>query len=1581
MILTKIIIFAAFKKQVTTMKLRSFLATAVLLAACTVNAVALTLLTYENLTENGFSEYDTEYVGYYAITNAEDLYAFADSVNSGQTYIDGVLTNDINLQNKYWTPIGTCETHYDGNYYNGSFDGRGHTVSNFTSGNNTTFFAGLFGGLEDAQISNLGVVNATITATKGAGAIAGGVISDYYNHYASITACWAINCTISVPDDDGNAGGILGGYWDSYNHVNQCFTYGVTTTADNSGSLLGYGYESVRSYALGKTESAQERTAEQFKNGEVCYLLNDPYSYSPTWYQTIGEDSLPTLDTTHGTVYRAYNCNAIYSNKMDSIAEHNFVDGVCRQCGQYDASPTLISEENYESLGLDESYIGYYALQTAGDLYWFANQYYDYDVVLLNDITINPNLLDENLELRDSYDYKILAWEPINSIGTFDGNNHTISGVYVKTDNEYTGFFQNVSGNITRLTIRDSYIKGKYYVGAIAGRFTGDALTYCNSEKCHVEGTTYVGGVVGNIYAYSSTTFAYCSNSSKVIGEGNVGGLIGYCETSEMQCCYNTGDVIGTYSVGTIYGQGYANIKSCFNYSSNQTTTSLIGSDSGNQTDSYCLVTDFDFYGKTKEQFLSGEVCYLLNGGNTENPVWHFTIGVDTIPTLDTTHAIVYVSEPCHQVYTNDKEAITKGHSFVHGICSICGAVESTPIIVTEENHEALGLDEGYIGYYAVKNAGELHWIANLVDGVGMEKGRANVVLIDDIVINKDVLSITNTLKEANTWYPIGFKEYYEGRFDGNGHTISGLYCNYKGNHQGLFGNSTGIITNLAIQDSYVNGGDLVGGICAYNGGTIANCSFNGVVVGKESVGGLVGENYGEMENCLHYGSVSGSAMVGGICGQNNNKVSKCLNIGNIYCHFYAGSISGNDLTSTGGEEPYGHKEDLTVTECYYDLELCLVGGMDGNDAAKSAEGKLTSALCSNIPSGFSSKIWGIKPAILEDGIKSYYYPYLKTFGENSAIFAVSRPTIFAKETLEVPTMEYGEVAPSFKLDNYFYSADGSKLTYSVTCESPLIDAYIYNDELFLTPYAKGSAVIAVTATMENGESLTQTVNLKIHSDMCTISLTANIKNQSCYGVADGSIELTADGGTEPYMFKWTTETRTDGNLYNLKEGQYTVIVLDSVGCSTIANYTISSPAEIDIYEDFYRPSCQSNNGYIYIYPTVDSENFIYKWNDGSNDSYIDELSAGTYTVVLTDTITGCSRTLTYDLNDRQGPNVRIDSVTKSNCNGATGAAYASSPDETVTFTWSNGATGAALTNVNAGEYYVTAEDQYGCRSVTVATVGYETVENPELAVVTVSEESGNNLIVWLREDTEWIDYYTIYRETNKTNVYDSIASVPYNEISVYVDEEADPGLRSWRYKLSATDICGNTSPLSAEQKTLHLAKNIGMNGEINLSWDAYEGVRYSTVAVYQITTTGTSLVAELPANLHSYTIYKKNVPSNIVSYVVGIVLPEEVDPTITYSKAESGPFSLAISNIAEVENTDPYDAVEEQTIQSARIYTIGHTIYVADANSNVVLYDVNGRVISQKEADENGNAEFSVAQSGAYVVQTTTTKQVVIVR
>lgn len=1619
------------------MKLRLLCASVALFVVSALNSFALTILTNDNLVENGLSEDDTQYIGYYAITNTEDLYAFADSVNSGLTNINGVLLADIDLKNNNWIPIGTCTTHEEGNFYNGYFDGRGHTVSNFVSGIDTTlFFAGLFGGLDEyAHITNLGIINATISAGKAAGAIAGGITLNYSG--VQINDCWAINCTISALGENENAGGIIGGFWSNWNPISNCYTYNVTVTAENSGQFAGSDPYSSNCYTLGAIDINEDKTVKQFKTGEVCYLLNSGYTDNPTWRQTIGIDTLPTQDTTHGIVYQALGCSRVYSNNPDSVAEHDFVDGICHRCGEVQYSPTIVTEENYESLGLTVSYIGYYAIKNASELYWFAQLtngmvdtlYQDVlaNAVLIADIVVNKNLLDETNEVQSSDDYT-LPWTPIGFYGTysgsFDGNNHSISGLYLNGEDRRIGLIGETDGTIKNLTIRDSYLQGSDYVGAIVGELTGGSITHCSVENCNIRATSYysyLGGCVGktfgqitdchsinciidgNNYVGGLTGFLdsdgqleYCSNSSTIYGDEYVGSLVGYVYDSYVLYCYNTGNVVSDYSyeVGGLVGYtADATISSCFNYTINPDIEPICYDQNfvRNLSNNYYLVEYADFKGKTKENFKSGEVCYLLNGGNTENPVWRFTIGVDTIPTLDTTHAIVYVSHPCHQEYTNSKDEITKEHNFVHGICSVCGAYEYEPTLVTEENYESLNLDEGYIGYYAVKNAGELRWIAYLIDGIGMETGYANVVLIDDIIINDSVLTADNTLRDdAETslisWYPIGLINSYEGRFEGNGHTISGVYCNTKSDYQGLFGSNNGIITNIAIKDSYVRGKEYVGGIVGDNYGPISSCSYNGIVAGEYIVGGIVGQNADAIENNLHYGSVSGSKQVGGIAGLSHGVINHCLNIGSIYCHNEAGSIIGYDDRSDL-EDPYGHKEYgiiiRSASECYYDLEQSLVGGVSGKDIASSAEGKLTSVLCSNVPTGFAAKDWGIKPTKTEDGIKTYYYPYLQQFGEKSAILAASRPTILITKPLEVAPLEYGEVAESYILDDYFYSADGSKLTYTVVCESPLLDAYIYGGELFLTAFAKGTAVIEVIASMDNGESVSQNVNIQIHSDFCTISLTPTIHNVSCYGAADGSIELTADGGIEPYLFKWTKGSRTDGNLYDLEPGQYTVIVLDSAGCSTIANYTITSPTEFETYEDIYRPDCSYDNGRIEVSPATNFDNYVWKWSNGATSTYIDDLPAGNYSLVLTDTTTGCSKSFNYNLANRQGPTVTIDSVKNSNCSDAIGAAYASSLDSTATFTWSNGMEGASIINVKAGDYYVVAKDKHGCTSVATANIAYETIENPELAVVTVSEESGNNLVVWLREETKWIDYYTIYRETTKTNVYDSIASVPYNEVSVYVDEEADPGLRSWRYKLSATDVCGNKSPLSTEQKTLHLAKNVGMNGEINLSWDAYEGVRYSTIAVYQITTTGTSLVAELPANLHSYTIYRKDIPSNIVSYVVGIVLPEEVDPTITYSKAESGPFSIAISNIAEVENNEPYDAIENQIQQKARIYTIGHSVFVKDidADSEVVLHDINGQLISKNKANENGVVEFSVAKDGVYIVQTTTTKQLVIVR
>ena len=105
--------------------------------------------------------------GYYEISKADHLFWFAATVNSGTAPINAVLTNDINLGNTSWTPIGSLA-----NPYSGHFDGQGYTISGLningafswetTASNGTN--AGLFGSINNAGIHNL-TVSGSNTAT------------------------------------------------------------------------------------------------------------------------------------------------------------------------------------------------------------------------------------------------------------------------------------------------------------------------------------------------------------------------------------------------------------------------------------------------------------------------------------------------------------------------------------------------------------------------------------------------------------------------------------------------------------------------------------------------------------------------------------------------------------------------------------------------------------------------------------------------------------------------------------------------------------------------------------------------------------------------------------------------------------------------------------------------------------------------------------------------------------------------------------------------------------------------------------------------------------------------------------------------------------------------------------------------------------------------------------------------------------------------------------------------------------------------------------------------------------------------
>ena len=138
--------------------------------------------------------------GNYIVTTAEGLKAVADIANNGNLGINITLTENINLTDMEWTPIGT---NYN-NAYTGIFDGNGHTITGLTvTGSND--YAGLFGRIgSGGTVKNVKLEGVKIESDNDMSSV-GGVAGDSYDGNIE-------NCSVSgsVSGNNGTAGGVVG---------------------------------------------------------------------------------------------------------------------------------------------------------------------------------------------------------------------------------------------------------------------------------------------------------------------------------------------------------------------------------------------------------------------------------------------------------------------------------------------------------------------------------------------------------------------------------------------------------------------------------------------------------------------------------------------------------------------------------------------------------------------------------------------------------------------------------------------------------------------------------------------------------------------------------------------------------------------------------------------------------------------------------------------------------------------------------------------------------------------------------------------------------------------------------------------------------------------------------------------------------------------------------------------------------------------------------------------------------------------------------------------------------------------------
>lgn len=157
-----------------------------------------------------------------------------------------------------------------------------------------------------------------------------------------------------------------------------------------------------------------------------------------------------------------------------------------------------------------------------------------------------------------------LSWEPISKEdtyweGTFDGNNKTISNLYIKTSSKYSGLF----GEILVLVDVNSSIKDiifenvkitstNEFSGVLAGYAKKTDISGITVNSGSINGTHNVGGIVGLSY---DTNISNCVNRIPIVGSNNyIGGICGYATDMSITNCANYGDVEGSVNIGGIVG-------------------------------------------------------------------------------------------------------------------------------------------------------------------------------------------------------------------------------------------------------------------------------------------------------------------------------------------------------------------------------------------------------------------------------------------------------------------------------------------------------------------------------------------------------------------------------------------------------------------------------------------------------------------------------------------------------------------------------------------------------------------------------------------------------------------------------------------------------------------------------------------------------------------------------------------------------------------------------------------------------------------------------------------------------------------
>ena len=878
-----------------------------------------------------------------------------------------------------WTPIAWHGTSLS-KRFKGNFDGQGHTISGiYVKGGEDDGYIGLFGEIyHGSVVKNFKIVNSYFEGTMD-GSVRGTVGSVCGRLRGTIDSVYSDAIIVNSARMTGGIAGMINGT--GQNTISNCWFDGKITGVSRMGGILG-GVYGNKANIEGTIEHCLNTgdIAVQIGKGDVGGMCGIAETWCTLYikdclnagtFSTVGEGAKANthIGTIFGSVTQtdSVGSKVIISNSFgtkefyDKLVGWKFgdegieqssvafvsadevkgyggyqwttldfkdswavrtddvpvpvvfatsrpsVSGIARMVDYswYDANSDVMTIKTYQQL---------YAMARLWDV---TNLFKDKTIKLGADIVVNEGNAADWAEKAPA-----LVWEPMKFNGTFDGQGHTISGIYVKggAEDNYVGLFHRVyqNGTVKNLKLVNSYIEGtmatnqRGAVGSIAGRNNG-IIDTVYSNAIVVNSARMTGGIVGMITGEGENVISNSWFDGKVTGVSRTGGILGgvYGNKEDIKAdishCLNTGDIavqIGYGDVGGLCGMVETGGTLNLTDSLNAGTFATVGEGKEANTHIGTLVGSI-----TKTDEVSSKVVMkhvygveefyskLVGWNYADSAVSKSSVAMTDMAEINGNGGYKWTTLDFDIYWATRTEDVPVLLAFTDGASSVAGIDRMIDLSWYDENSDE----------YVITTKEQLYGFNVLCDKEHDYFAGKTVKLGANITLNSGAAADWMKTAPANEWTPINFK----GTFDGQGHTISGVYVKSDGTYTGFFTTiqSDATVKNLNLVNSYIEGTNTsgrcgTGSIAGRNSGTIdtvyssaivkngalmtggiagmtttndenliSNCWFDGKIYANGNTGGILGGTYkstATIERCLNTGILNidaGSSVVGGLCG------------------------------------------------------------------------------------------------------------------------------------------------------------------------------------------------------------------------------------------------------------------------------------------------------------------------------------------------------------------------------------------------------------------------------------------------------------------------------------------------------------------------------------------------------------------------------------------------------------------------------------------------------------------------------------------------------------------------------------------